>query len=201
MTFWKMHCSLAPASRPAATILAFACVALAGPAVVAGADDAAAMIEDALTAAPPNLRESATVKDFEGNVLREGSGSYACYPTPEGIAGPMCVDDEWERWMAAWMAQEPFTPSRLAIAYMMAGDSPDGGASNIDPFAAAPTPDNDWVVEGPHVMIIVPDQSVLEGLPTTPDTDEPYVMWPGTDYAHIMLPVDERPEQRPVPSQ
>lgn len=201
MTSWKTHYSLAPMLGSAATILAFACVAVAGPAALAAAEDQAAMIEDALTAAPPQLRDTVTVKDFEGNVLREGSGSYACYPTPEGIAGPMCVDDEWERWMAAWMAQESFTPSRLAIAYMMAGDSADGGASNIDPFATEPTADNDWVVEGPHVMIIVPDQGMLEGLPITPDTDEPYVMWPGTDYAHIMLPVEERPEQRSIPSQ
>jgi len=201
MTCSKMHSSLVPACRAATTILAFACVAIADPTALASAEDEAAMIEDALTAAPPDIRETATVKDFEGNVLREGSGTYTCYPSPDGIAGPMCLDPEWERWMAAWMAQEPFTPSRLAIAYMMAGDSPHGGASNIDPFATEPTPDNDWVVEGPHVMIIVPDQSVLEGLPETPDSVEPYVMWPDTDYAHIMLPVDERPEQRPIPSQ
>ena len=74
-------------------------------------------------------------------------------------------------------------------------------ASNINPFDSEPAADNDWVVEGPHVMIIVPDQSVLEGLPITPDTDERYVMWSGTDYAHIMLPVDVRPEQRPWPTQ
>lgn len=191
----------ASAAASAMVVAAAVGTALPGNAEAAAAQDAAAMIEDALRAAPPNLRDSVAVKDFAGNVLRAGTGSYTCYPSPEGIAGPMCVDDEWERWMAAWMAQEPFTPSRLAVAYMMAGDSADGGASNIDPFATMPTADNDWVVEGPHVMIIVPDQSVLEGLPITPDTDEPYVMWSGTDYAHIMLPVDVRPEQRPLPSQ
>jgi hypothetical protein len=158
-------------------------------------------VEDALSAAPHNLVDTVTVKDLEGNVLRAGTGNYACYPAPEGIAGPMCGDDEWHRWMAAWMAQEPFTPSRLAIACLIAGDSADGGASNINPFDSEPAADNDWIVEGPHVMIIVPDQSVLEGLPITRDTDEPYVMWSGTDYAHIMLPVDVRPEQRPLPTQ
>ncbi len=47
-------------------------------------------------------------------------------------------------------------------------------------------------------MIIVPDDAILDGLPITPDTDEPYVMYPDTPYAHIMLPVDERPAQRPI---
>jgi hypothetical protein len=185
----------------AAIIVAAMLGAALGSGSAAATTDEAALIEDALSAAPPNLKDTVTVKDFEGNVLRAGTGNYTCYPAPEGIAGPMCVDDEWQRWMAAWMAQEPFTPSRLAIAYMMAGDSADGGASNINPFDGEPTADNDWIVEGPHVMIIVPDQSVLEGLPITTDTDEPYVMWSGTDYAHIMLPVDLRPEQRPLPGQ
>jgi hypothetical protein len=36
-------------------------------------------------------------------------------------------------------------------------------------------------------MIIVPDDSILDGLPVTPDTDGPYVMYPDTPYAHIML--------------
>ena len=47
-------------------------------------------------------------------------------------------------------------------------------------------------------MIIVPDDAALDGLPRTLDTAGPYVMWAQTPYAHIMLPVDERPAQRPV---
>jgi hypothetical protein len=31
----------------------------------------------------------------------------------------------------------------------------------------------------------------LKGYPTdaNPDTSKPYVMWPGTPYAHLMIPV------------
>ncbi len=47
-------------------------------------------------------------------------------------------------------------------------------------------------------MVIVPDPATLAGLPTTPVGDGPYVMWAGTPYAHIMMPVADRPEQRPV---
>ncbi len=119
-------------------------------------------------------------------------------PGPEGFAGPMCMDKPWREWFKAYQNQEDFTPSRIGISYMLAGDSPQGGASNIAPYDMEPTAENDWVVEGPHVMIIVPDDSILDGLPITPDTDGPYVMWPDTPYAHIMLPVDERPGQRAV---
>ena len=111
------------------------------------------------------------------------------------------MDEQWLAWMDAWMNQEPFTPSAVGFAYMLAGDTPQGGARNIHPFDIEPTADNDWVVEGPHVMIIVPDEELLAGLPTTPEADQPYVMWSGTPYAHVMWPMDERPEQRPVPTQ
>ncbi len=167
---------------------------LAASAAVAQSPEAT--IQEALTAAPPQLKDSVTVRDLEGNLLREGDGAFTCYPAPEGIAGPMCLDEEWQRWMAAWQAREPFTASRIGISYMMAGDSPSGGASNIDPYATEPTADNEWVVEGPHVMIIVPDGQDLEGLTTSLDTKGPYVMWRGTPYEHIMLPVDHRQSQR-----
>ena len=70
---------------------------------------------------------------------------------------------------------------------MLAGDA---GASNIDPYAEGPTEDNDWVVEGAHLMLLVPDNSALEGLSTDPENGGPYVMWKGTPYAHIMVPID-----------
>jgi hypothetical protein len=50
--------------------------------------------------------------------------------------------------------------------------------------------------EGPSLMIFVPDPAQLAGLPTTPQTEGPYVMWPGTPYAHLMVPVGPRPAQR-----
>ena len=37
-------------------------------------------------------------------------------------------------------------------------------------------------------MIIGPDPAGLEGISTDPHNGGPYVMWKGTDYAHIMIP-------------
>ena len=158
------------------------------------------MISDALRAAPTNILDTASVSDLAGNILRQGMSEYTCFPAPDGIAGPMCFDAEWRRWMAAWMGGKPFTANRLAIAYMHAGDSPNGGASNIDPAASLPTADNEWIVEGPHLMVITPDPAVFEGIPTVIQTDGPYVMWSGTPYVHLMVPIDARPEQRKIPS-
>lgn len=180
---------------PMAVALCLGLVTL--PAVPAAADEA--MIEKALTAAPPQVAETATVMDLEGNVLREGTGSYTCFPPPEGFGGPMCMDEPFLAWVDALMkGGEPPQVERIGLSYMMAGDSPGGGASNIDPAAKTPTADNDWVVEGPHLMVIVPDPAILEGLPTDPVGDGPYTMWSGTPFAHIMVPVAARGEQRPT---
>jgi hypothetical protein len=173
-----------------------AIVPLIGP--VASAQSDQAKIDEALSAAPPQLRDEVTVRDLDGRLLRRGEDSFTCMPGPDAFAGPMCLDAAWMGWFEAYANQQDYTPETIGIAYMLAGDAPDGGASNIEPYAEGPTATNDWVVEGPHVMIIVPDDAILDGLPVTPDTDGPYVMYPDTPYAHIMLPVDERPEQRPV---
>lgn len=180
------------------TILALASVsALAQAEAPATGDEA--LIAEALAAAPAQMRASATVVDVDGRMLRAGTGAFTCMPAPEGFGGAMCLDAPWTAFIAGLMAGEPVETDRLGIAYMMAGDSPTGGASNIDPAAPAPTADNQWIVEGPHVMIIVP-APLLADLPTTPVADGPYVMWSGTPYAHVMLPVGARPEQRAIPT-
>jgi hypothetical protein len=162
-------------------------------AIPAGADESKeAKIQDALKAAPPTLVDTVTVKDWDGTVLREGSGEYTCMPTPPDVGGtePMCLDHAWMAWGDAWMNKKPFTPTGSGIAYMLAGDT---GASNVDPYAKASTPDNQWIVEGPHLMLLLPDPALLDADPTDPNNGSPYVMWKGTPYAHIMVPVGERP--------
>jgi hypothetical protein len=72
---------------------------------------------------------------------------------------------------------------------MLVNDSP---ASNVDPFATGPTPDNEWMDHGvPHVMIVFPDPATLRGLPTDPANGGPWVMYRDTPYAHIMVPLPD----------
>lgn len=156
----------------------------------ASAQDRATVIANAVQAAPASIADSATVMDWEGNTLREGSNGWVCFPDPPNIeSAPMCLDGPWQAWANAWMNKQPVTIDRPGIAYMLLGDA---GASNVDPFAEGPTPDNEWVVTGPHLMLIVPDAASLESFPTDPDTGGPWVMWKGTPYAHIMVPVPGR---------
>jgi hypothetical protein len=159
------------------------------------AQDKEALIKNALSAAPPGVAETAKVMDNQGNLLREGSGAYTCFPYEGGLTAAMCADAVWLDWNEAYMMKmEDYKPSGFGLAYMLAGDPPGGGASNIDPFATEPTADNQWRVEGPHVMILVPDPAMLEGITTDFNTGGSYVMWKGTPYAHIMMPTGPQPK-------
>jgi hypothetical protein len=145
------------------------------------------LIASAKSAAPASITKNATIKTMEGEVLKEGSNGWTCYPGSQ-VIGPMCNQPQWDALLAALMTKAPFDAEEFSVSYMLAGEGDAIGTSNTDPFATGPTDDNDWVKEGPHLMITVPDPAILEGLSTDP-TDPVYVMWKGTPYAHIMVKI------------
>ncbi len=147
------------------------------------------LIADAESAAPESVTKNATIKTSDGRVLRQGSNSWTCYPG-SGAIGPMCNQAQWDELIGAVMTKAPIDVQKFSLSYMMAGEGEALGVSNVDPFATEPTDDNQWVKEGPHLMILVPDQTALEGLSTDPN-DPVYVMWKDTPYAHIMVKVGE----------
>jgi hypothetical protein len=65
----------------------------------------------------------------------------------------------------------------------------DAEGRNTDPMAKGATPTNQWHHAGPRIMLLYPDAKLLAGLPTKPSACGPYVMFPGTPIAHVMLPV------------
>ena len=160
-----------------------------------GGDKAdAALIAKAVSAAPPEIGQHAAVMrvgpDGQMQQVRAGTNGWVCMLGPTG--DPMCLDKAWQAWGEAWMRkQDPPQPQTVGVAYMLKGDN---GASNTDPYATKPTPDNQWVVTGPHVMLLPTDRSQLDTLPTDPHTGGPWVMWKDTKYAHIMVPVAAMPK-------
>ncbi len=147
------------------------------------------LIAEAESAGVKAITQNATIKTSDGKVLREGTNDWTCYPGTEAM-GPMCNQAQWDSLLGAYMKKEPIEIKELSVSYMLAGEGEAIGVSNTDPFASEPTDDNDWVKEGPHLMILVPNAETLEGLST--DTKDPvYVMWKGTPYAHIMVKISE----------
>ena len=151
------------------------------------ADDKAATIANAESAAPAVVSANATIKAADGTVLREGSNGYTCYPQ-QAIIGPMCNEAVWDRLIGAMLNKEDFSPDSFSVSYMLAGEGSAIGNSNSDPYATEPENSDDWIKEGPHLMITVPDRAMLEGL--SRNTSDPvYVMWGDTPYAHIMVKI------------
>ena len=148
----------------------------------------------ALAAGPEAVAKDASVVRSEPNgtmrTLRQGTNGFTCL-----IMGTdrMCADRNSMEFIHAVMSQKP-PPNRLGIAYMLGGDTGPsgevGGASNIDPSAMAKTPDNHWVITGPHIMIFGPPSKTLGYTEAAdPDPTKPYMMWASTPYEHAMVPV------------
>ena len=150
-------------------------------------------IASAMAAAPASIASGATIvmanADGSMKTLREGKNGWTCMPDSPTTPGPdsMCMDANAAKWVAAWIGHKPPPANTVGLMYMLEGGT---DASNSDPYATAPTADNDWVKTGPHVMV-VGSQDLLKGYPSggKPDTKSPYVMWSGTPYAHLMIPV------------
>ena len=143
---------------------------------------------------PKAIAKDATIValDDKGQMrtLRQGTNGFTCMPDNPQTPGndPMCLDKNGMEWAHAWMAKQNPPAGKIGFGYMLAGGS---DASNTDPHATGPKPGGKWVDTGPHVMILNPGNA-MEGYPRqqdNPNTREPYVMWAGTPYEHLMIPV------------
>ena len=150
-------------------------------------------IASASSAAPASIARKASIitvgADGAMTTLRKGTNGWTCMPDAPDTPGPdpMCFDANAGKWVQAWVAHKPPPPNVVGVMYMLEGGT---DASNTDPYAKKPTAENDWIKTGPHIMI-VGSKDVLAGHPSgaKPDTAVPYVMWAGTPYAHLMVPI------------
>lgn len=181
--------------RAAAPVLVLAGLSLAivaAPAMAQTMSDED-LIASALSAAPAGAVDDASVVTFDEHgmmmTLRAGAGAFSCVPDAPATPGndPMCVDANGMRWMEALMMHEDPPAGAVGLGYMLQGGS---DADNDDPFAAAPQAGKAWVTTGPHLMIFNAP-GLMAGHPTNADdTTRPFVMYPGTPYAHLMVPVE-----------
>jgi hypothetical protein len=150
-------------------------------------------VSSAESAAPAAIAHAASVvtvsADGAMTEVRKGTNGWTCMPDAPDTPGPdpMCFDSNAAKWADAWIHHKPPPAGTVGVMYMLEGGT---DASNTDPYAKAPTADNDWIKTGSHIMI-VGSKEILAGYPSgaKPDTSAPYVMWAGTPYAHLMVPV------------
>lgn len=140
------------------------------------------------TAAPEKIVSKASIVKIEDGKARElqaGSNGFTCLIAPDGT--PLCADENGMEWVKAVGAKSA-PPNKVGFIYMLAGDT---GTSNHDPHQRESH--QHWVQTGPHVMIVGPTVREMTGYPRSldvADPSQPYVMFPGTQYEHLMLPVE-----------
>jgi hypothetical protein len=154
----------------------------------------AQLIASAMTAAPAKIGGGATIMamDDKGGMrtLRKGTNGFTCMPDAPSTPGPdpMCMDKNSMDWVHALVSHQTPAGGKVGFMYMLSGGT---DASNTDPYATSPAPNNHWVKTGPHVMIVGAEATFYDNYPKNaePDTSVPYVMWAGTPYQHLMAPV------------
>jgi hypothetical protein len=152
------------------------------------------IIKSAMTAAPAKVSQNATIVAMDAGgkmrTVRKGTNNFTCMADNPETPGPdpMCMDKPAMDWVHAWIGHKAPPTGKIGFMYMLSGGT---DASNTDPYATKPTASNNWVKTGPHVMIVGADASFYENYPkeAQPDTAVPYIMWAGTPYQHLMVPV------------
>ncbi len=196
------------------TILALAALSLSGcgqqNAQTTGSDESKAdgksetsekraKIRSAMSAGPKAIAEDATIVDYPPKAgqplvqLRNGTSEWTCFPDWQVTPGedPQCLDQMWMRWFEAINTGTEPNTTAPGMAYMLQGGS---DASNTDPSAMKPPKGEEWVSAPPHVMLIVPGELGGGHAATDHHSGGPWVMYAGTPYEHLMVPVEGKIE-------
>ena len=151
-------------------------------------------IQNAMSAAPENISKDATVLDWPEKVdgdlitLREGTNRWTCLPDTPTTPGndPICADKPAMQWFQAYMTKKNPDLTQAGVGYMMQGGS---DASNTDPFAEKPAEGQDWLNAPAHIMVFPTGKLDPNVYGTDPKKGGPWIMWAGTPYEHLMVPV------------
>ena len=165
------------------------------------------------TAAPSFIASGCTVLDVDGTVLREGTNGWtAMAANPRGMANPengwkdaheamaMVGDAQAMKWAMAYMSGKTPEMDHDGWAWMLHGDMGednsvgmrigpnDGGGIVVKTKETAA--EGQWIESGPHLMLMPKDPSTIKGMTTDFNSGAPYVMFAGTGYDHVMIPVE-----------
>ncbi|HTV04582.1 MAG TPA: hypothetical protein VME86_04375 [Acidobacteriaceae bacterium] len=156
-------------------------------------------IARALSAAPEDVAAHAAVArmDEHGRLteLRAGTNGWTCLPPddPAHIGNknfPACFDKYGLQWLEDFYAGRKPDPEHVGYSYMLQGG---WSWSNTDPTARKLAPgQKDYIHIPPHVMILGARAAETSGFPSgqaDPDTHAPFVMFGGTPFAILIIPV------------
>ena len=156
------------------------------------------------TAAPSFIAANCTVIDSDGKtILREGTNGWtAMAGNPRGMsdpengwkdpheAMPMVMDAQGMKWAMAFMTGQKPELDRDGWMYMLHGDMGEDNTKQLV-LNKEDASEGHWIVSGPHLMLMPKDPSSLKGLTTDFNSGGPYIMFEGTGYDHVMIPIED----------
>jgi hypothetical protein len=89
-------------------------------------------------------------------------------------------------WVQAWTSKTTPKLTAVGIGYMLQGGS---SPSNTDPFMKKPAAGERWLMEPPHIMIFPVGKLDPKVYSSDPHSGGPWIMFGGTPYEHVMVPV------------
>ena len=118
----------------------------------------------------------------------------ATHPAHSPRTGKYVVAPPWEAWdtRPGWQSPTLGTQSALDCLQDQGGNS--AGKSRLLVALCRNRGIPARVVTGPHIMLLPTDTSQLDVYPTDWTKGGPWVMWKGTPYAHIMVPITATPK-------
>ena len=154
------------------------------------------------TAAPSFIAANCTVMDADGTMLREGTNGWTAMPAnPRGPSDPengwkdaheamaMVGDAQSFKWVTAYMSKTKPEMESDGWAWMLHGDMGEDNSKQMV-MNKEDAAEGQWIESGSHLMLMPKDPSSLAGQTTDFMSGAPYVMFKGTGYDHLMIPVE-----------
>ena len=154
------------------------------------------------SAAPSFIASKCTVVDVDGTILRQGTNGWtAMAANPRGMADPengwkdpheampMVMDAQAMKWAMAFMSGKKPELDHDGWMYMLHGDMGEDNTKQLV-FKKEDAAEGHWIESGPHLMLMPKDPSSLKGQTTDFNSGSPYIMFEGTGYDHIMIPLE-----------
>ena len=154
------------------------------------------------TAAPSFIASGCKVMESDGTVLREGTNGWTAMPgNPRGMsdpengwkdpheAMPMVMDAQAMKWAMAFMSGKKPELDHDGWMYMLHGDMGEDNTKQLV-FKKEDAAEGHWIESGAHLMLMPKDPASLKGQTSDFNSGGPYIMFEGTGYDHIMIPVE-----------
>ena len=104
-------------------------------------------------------------------------------------AMPMVMDAQAMKWAMAFMSGKKPELDYDGWMYMLHGDMGEDNTKQLV-FNKEDAAEGHWIESGPHIMLMPKDPSSLKGQTSDFNSGGPYIMFEGTGYDHIMIPLE-----------